>query len=208
MIAIVDYGMGNLHSVRHSLSMVGADARVTKDPKDLERAERIVFPGVGAFGECVKNLRASGMLEALTREVLEKKKPMFGICVGMQVLADTGEELGTHEGLGWIPGRVRRLRGEGVRVPHVGWNSARITSDHFVFRDLPPDATFYYVHSYVLEPAGNAAVAPNVVAAVCDYGEQFVCAIAKENIVATQFHPEKSQDAGLTLLDRFLRWKP
>src|SRR5262249_34056324 len=159
----------------HSLTMVGADARVTKDPNDLERAERIVFPGVGAFGECMKNLHASGMLEALEREVLQKKKPMFGICVGMQVLADVGEELGTHEGLGWIPGRVRRLRGDGVRVPHVGWNGARVTTDHFVFRDLPNDATFYYVHSFVLDP-----VSRDYVAAVCDYGEEVVCAIAKE----------------------------
>jgi glutamine amidotransferase len=206
MIAIVDYGMGNLHSVRHALATVGAgaDARVTGDPKDLERAERIVFPGVGAFGECVKNLRASGMLDTLRREVLEKKKPMFGICLGMQVLGSVGEELGTHEGLGWIPGRVRRLKGEGVRVPHVGWNAMRVVTDHFVFRDLPPDATFYYVHSFVLDPASRAHVA-----GVCDYGgEEFACAVAKDNIVATQFHPEKSQDPGLTLLERFLRWNP
>jgi glutamine amidotransferase len=206
MIAIVDYGMGNLHSVRHALARVGAgaDAKITSDPKDLERAERIVFPGVGAFGECVKNIRASSLLATLEREVLEKKKPMFGICVGMQVLASVGEELGTHEGLGWIPGRVRRLKGEGVRVPHVGWNSARVTAtEHPVFRDLPLDSTFYYVHSFVFELESRAHVA-----AVCDYGEELVCAIAKENIIATQFHPEKSQDAGLTLLERFLTWNP
>jgi glutamine amidotransferase len=206
MIAIVDYGMGNLHSVRHALATVGAgaDAKVTSDPKDLERAERIVFPGVGAFGECVRNIRASGLLATLQREVLEKKKPMFGICLGMQVLATAGEELGTHEGLGWIPGRVRRLKGEGVRVPHVGWNSARVTAtEHPVFRDLPLDSTFYYVHSFVFEPESKTHVA-----AVCDYGEPFVCAVAKDNIIATQFHPEKSQDAGLTLLERFLTWSP
>jgi imidazole glycerol-phosphate synthase subunit HisH len=206
MIAIVDYGMGNLHSVRHALATVGAgdSAKVTSDPKDLERAERIVFPGVGAFGECMKNIRASGLLPTLEREVLEKKKPMFGICVGMQVLASAGEELGTHEGLGWIPGRVRRLAGEGVRVPHVGWNGARVTAtEHEMFRDLPLDSTYYYVHSFVFEPAS-----PSHVAAVCDYGEEFVCALAKDNIVATQFHPEKSQDAGLVLLERFLRWSP
>ncbi|HSO31783.1 MAG TPA: imidazole glycerol phosphate synthase subunit HisH [Labilithrix sp.] len=206
MIAIVDYGMGNLHSVRHALATVGAgaDAKITSDPKDLERAERIVFPGVGAFGECMKNIRASGLLPTLEREVLEKRKPMFGICVGMQVLASVGEELGTHEGLGWIPGRVRRLKGDGVRVPHVGWNDARvIATEHPVFRDLPRDSTFYYVHSFVFEPESRAHVA-----AVCDYGEEFVCALAKDNIIATQFHPEKSQDAGLTLLERFLRWNP
>lgn len=204
MIAVVDYGMGNLHSVRHALATVGADALVTSDPKDLERAERIVFPGVGAFGECMKNLRASGLIDTLRREVFEKKKPMFGICVGMQVLASVGEELGTHEGLGWIPGKVRRLAPKGgLRVPHVGWNGASVAKKHPVFESITPDATFYYVHSFVFEPDSK-----DVIAATCDYGGELVCALAKDNIVATQFHPEKSQDAGLSLLEAFLRWQP
>jgi glutamine amidotransferase len=205
MIAVVDYGSGNLTSVRHALATVGANAVVTNDPKELERADRIVLPGVGAFGECMRKLQASGVVDTLKREVLEKKRPMFGICVGLQVLASEGEEMGRHEGLGWIPGKVRRLRAAdaGLRVPHIGWNSARIVKPHPMFDGLKPDATFYYVHSYVLDPTDRA-----IISAVCDYGEEAVCAIAKDNIFATQFHPEKSGDAGLTLLANFMSWTP
>jgi glutamine amidotransferase len=205
-VAVVDYGMGNLHSVRHALGMVGADVLVTHDPEDLKRADRIVLPGVGAFGECVKNLRASGMLETLEEEVLKKGKPMLGICLGMQVLASSGEEMGEHVGLGWIPGRVKRLAVEdkGLRVPHVGWNEVRVApSAHPIFAGLKKDATFYFVHSYAFSPADAASTA-----ATCDYGGEFTCAVAKDNIVATQFHPEKSQQNGLTVLESFLAWKP
>jgi imidazole glycerol-phosphate synthase subunit HisH len=205
MIAVVDYGSGNLHSVRHALETVGAQVVVTRDPRELERADRLVLPGVGAFGECIRKLQAAEVLPALKREVLEKKKPMFGICVGLQVLATESEELGVHAGLGWMPGRVRRLRAEEkkLRVPHIGWNSAKICVDHPVFRSVPADATFYFVHSFAFEPVDRSCVA-----ATCEYGEDFVCAIAKDNIVATQFHPEKSQTAGLTLLANFLEWSP
>jgi glutamine amidotransferase len=204
-VAVVDYGSGNLHSVKHALTTVGAKVEVTNDLAALERAERIVLPGVGAFGECMQKLHASGVVATLRREVLEKKKPMFGICVGCQVLATEGEEMGIHPGLGWIAGRVRRLRSadHGLRVPHIGWNSARIVKDHPIFAGLAADASFYYVHSYVFEPNDRSCIA-----AVCDYGEEAVCAIAKDNIFATQFHPEKSADAGLTLLSNFLDWNP
>jgi glutamine amidotransferase len=206
-VAVVDYGMGNLHSVRHALSMVGADVVVTSDPAELRRADRIVLPGVGAFGECVKNLRATGVIETLEQEVLKKGKPMLGICLGMQVLASRGEELGEHEGLGWIPGRVRRFRVDetaGLRVPHVGWNEVHVpATPHPVFAKMRKHATFYFVHSYVFEPAE-----PQHTAATCDYGGEFTCAVGHQNILATQFHPEKSQQQGLGLLEAFLDWKP
>ena len=206
-VAVVDYGMGNLHSVRNALSMVGADVVVTSDPAELRRADRIVLPGVGAFGECVKNLRASGVLETLEEEVLKKGKPMLGICVGMQVLASTGEELGEHDGLGWIPGRVRRFTVDetaGLCVPHVGWNEVQPSAArHAVFVKMRKDASFYFVHSYFFEPA-----APEHTAATCDYGGAFTCAVARDNILALQFHPEKSQQNGLALLEGFLDWKP
>jgi glutamine amidotransferase len=206
VVAVVDYGMGNLHSVRHALGMVGADVVLAHDPKDLEGASRIVLPGVGAFGECVKNLRASGMLESLENEVRKKGKPMLGICLGMQVLATSGEEMGEHEGLGWIPGRVKRLdvEGKGLRVPHVGWNEVKLVhGGHPILKGIKKESTFYFVHSYAFVPdvAGHTI-------ATCDYGGDFTCAVAKDNVVATQFHPEKSQQNGLGVLEAFLDWKP
>ena len=206
-VAVVDYGMGNLHSVRNALLMVGADVVVTSDPAELRRADRIVLPGVGAFGECVKNLRASGVLGTLEEEVLQKGKPMLGICVGMQVLATRGEELGEHEGIGWIPGRVRRFTVDdtaNLRVPHVGWNEVQPSAArHPVFAKMRKDASFYFVHSYFFEPENASHVA-----AICDYGGAFTCAIARDNILALQFHPEKSQQNGLGVLEGFLDWKP
>jgi glutamine amidotransferase len=205
-VAVVDYGMGNLHSVRHALGMVGAEVSVTSDPAELRRATRIVLPGVGAFGECVKNLRASGMLETLEDEVRKKGKPMLGICLGMQVLASSGEEMGEHEGLGWIPGRVKRIdvTGTKLRVPHVGWNEVKVAgSGHPLLRTVKKDSTFYFVHSYAFVPDDAAHTV-----ATCDYGAPFTCAVAKDNVVATQFHPEKSQQNGLAMLEAFLAWKP
>ncbi len=205
MIAVVDYGMGNLHSVRLAFEAVGESVTVTSDPADLRRAERIVLPGVGAFGECVKNLRGSALYASLEEEVQKKGKPLLGICLGMQILATEGEELGKHTGLGWVPGRVRRLTaGErGMRVPHIGWNGAARMREHPVFADMKADSTFYYVHSYAFEPSSESHAA-----ATCDYGGAFVCALAKDNIVATQFHPEKSQRDGFAILANFARWKP
>jgi imidazole glycerol-phosphate synthase subunit HisH len=134
-----------------------------------------------------------------------KGRPLLGICLGMQVLADDGEERGAHTGLGWIHGRVRRLAvaDMGLRVPHIGWNGARSVSDHPVLAGLSPTSTFYYVHSYVFDPADQAHTV-----ATCEYGESFTCAVARDNIIATQFHPEKSQRDGLAILDRFSRWSP
>ena len=205
MVAVVDYGMGNLHSVRSALEFIGAEARVTRDPEDLRAADRIVLPGVGAFGECARNLKASGMVDALDEEVRRRGKPLYGICVGLQVLMDEGLEMGVHEGLGWVHGVVRRLDvdGSGLKLPHVGWNELDLTIDSPLFAGLPARPTFYFVHSYAAEPVDRA-----VLAATCDYGGSFAAALQMGNIFATQFHPEKSQDNGLRLLENFLAWTP
>jgi len=205
MIAVVDYGMGNLHSVRNALNMIAADVCVTSRPEDLAAAERIILPGVGAFGECARNLRASGMVEALEEEVLRKGKPFYGICVGMQVLAREGHELGVHNGLGWVPAAVQRfdLPAGGLKVPHVGWNEIVPQSETPLLRGFRRDPTFYFVHSYRL-----VLDEPGWMAATCEYGESFTAAILRDNIFASQFHPEKSQQNGLRLLQNFLEWNP
>jgi glutamine amidotransferase len=204
VIAVVDYGMGNLHSVRHALGMVGADdVELTHDPEKLREAERILLPGVGAFGECAKNLRASGIVDALKEEVLVRGKPMLGICVGMQVLATEGHEMGVHEGLGWIPGVVKPLDAPGLVIPHVGWNEVMHDGTHPMLKGVKPGATLYFVHSYAFVPND-----PSMVAATCDYGGAFTAALKKDNIFATQFHPEKSQQDGLRVLENFLSWNP
>lgn len=212
-VAVVDYGMGNLHSVRHALSMIGADVIVADTPEALRSADRIVLPGVGAFGECLANLKKSGMLETLDEQVRSRARPMLGICLGMQVLATSGEEMGEHEGLGWIPGRIRHLEvdrdARGLRVPHVGWNEVHLKpieptgKPHPVLDGIRPNTTFYFVHSYFFEPLDAAHAV-----ATCNYGVDFTCAVAKDTIIATQFHPEKSQQNGLAILERFLDWSP
>ncbi|HMF15125.1 MAG TPA: imidazole glycerol phosphate synthase subunit HisH [Gemmataceae bacterium] len=205
MIAVVDCGMGNLHSVRLAFDRLGAEVAVVQRPEQLRQAERIVFPGVGAFGECVRRLRESGIAEALEEEVRRKGTPYLGICLGMQVLAESGEENGVHEGLGWISGVVRRLRSDApnLRVPHVGWNDVHWRTDSPLFAGLRKETAFYFVHGYHLAPRDA-----DVAAATCEHGETFTAAIQRDNILAVQFHPEKSQRNGLRLLSNFLAWKP
>lgn len=205
MVAVVDYGMGNLRSVRHALEIAGADVGVVTKPEELRAAERIVLPGVGAFGRCMENLRASGLMEALREEVLYGGKPFLGICLGLQVLARQGHEGGIQPGMGWIPGEVERLdvKNLGLKVPHVGWNTVLPLSDSPLFKGLKPEPTFYFVHSYHLVPDD-----PSLVAATCEYGRPFTAAILMGNVFATQFHPEKSQENGLRLLENFLKWEP
>lgn len=197
--------MGNLHSVRHALEMVGAEVRVTNRPEHLRASGRIVLPGIGTFGECVKNLRASGLLEALEEEVLGKGKPFLGVCLGMQVLAREGHEMGIHQGLGWLAATVEHLDVDawGLKVPHVGWSEVVPQAETTLFRGMKRKPTFYFVHSYHL-----VAEEPHLVAATCDYGITFTAAILRGNIFATQFHPEKSQENGLRLLENFLAWEP
>lgn len=206
MIAVVEYGSGNIHSISSAFDMIGADVLVTNKPEDFQAATHIVLPGVGAFGVCMENLRASGVEESLREEVLEKGKPFYGICVGMQVLAREGHEFGVHRGLGWLNGIVKKFEVDETefKVPHVGWNEVVVSNDNPLFDGISQkDKTFYFTHSYHFVSDDQ-----NLVAANCEYGESFPAAVQKDNIFATQFHPEKSQENGLKVLENFLNWKP
>jgi len=197
-IALIDYGAGNLHSVHNALKAAGAnDIAVTADPELVARADRIVLPGVGAFGACAAGLRAIfGMVEAMERRVLEQGAPFLGVCVGMQLLAKTGEELGTHAGLGWLDGKVRQLPAGNVRVPHMGWNDVIPTTPNPLIQ--PGEA--YFLHGFAYEGDG--------ILATTQHGGPVTAAIGRDNIAGVQFHPEKSQAYGLALLQRFLKWAP
>jgi len=204
MIAIIDYGAGNIHSIENALEEVGGDVCVTDDHEKIKTSERIVFPGVGAFGSGIKNLAERGLDSVLREEVIDKKKPFLGICLGMQLLMAKSHEFGEHAGLGWFRGDVLRLEPEGgLRVPHVGWNSVSFKKEHHLLDGVKDGSDFYFVHSFSVVPAGE-----DVVVGTCDYGSSFVAAIARENIFATQFHPEKSQKEGLKILSNFLNWSP
>ena len=199
-LALIDYGAGNLHSVENALRAAGCtDLTVTADPDVVTRADRIVLPGVGAFGACATALRGvSGMVEALEARVRSDGVPFLGICVGMQLMAEAGEELGTHQGLGWIAGRVRRIdpAGTDVKVPHMGWNDVCPVADH----PLIVSGEAYFLHSFAFE--GDDVVATT------DHAGPVTAEVARDNMIGVQFHPEKSQRYGLALLERFLAWHP
>ncbi len=201
-LALVDYGAGNLRSVANALAAVGADATITADADVVRAADRIVLPGVGAFGASIAALRAiPGMVEALDEAVGDRGVPFLGICVGMQLMADAGEEMGVHPGLGWIAGTVRMLApaDSQARVPHMGWNDVTPAVAH----PLVPAGEAYFLHSYAFDAADPAHVC-----AATDHGGPVTAAIARDNMLGVQFHPEKSQGYGLTLLERFLAWRP
>ncbi len=214
-VAVIDYGSGNLHSAAKALERAaregGTNAKilVTNDPDDVRRAERIVLPGVGAFADCKRGLDAvSGMVAALNEAVLKKGKPFFGICVGMQLLAERGLEHGISNGLGWLRGEVDRISPSdpSLRIPHMGWNTLRVKRKHTLFDgiDLGDRGQHaYFVHSYHFKPSDNADLV-----AEADYAGSITAMVARENIAGSQFHPEKSQKLGLALLANFLRWKP
>jgi len=199
-LALIDYGAGNLHSVANALKAAGAqDVAITADPELVRGADRIVLPGVGAFGACSAALRAvPGMIDALDQRVRRDGAPFLGICVGMQLMANVGEEMGEHEGLGWIKGRIRLLTpsDSAAKVPHMGWNDVRLTVPH----PLIEAGEAYFLHSYAFE--GDDVVATT------DHAGAVVAAIARDNMAGVQFHPEKSQRYGLELLKRFLTWRP
>jgi len=208
-VAIVDYGSGNLRSAAKAFERAAADGRarisVTADPADVRRADRVVLPGVGAFADCMNGLTAvAGMREALEDAVRRQGKPFLGICVGMQLMAERGVEFGTHAGLGWIPGEVRAIAPQGgLKVPHMGWNDVSARAGEVLFDGLAPGEPMYFVHSYALyaRDAGD-------VAATSDYGGAITAAVRHANMAGTQFHPEKSQAAGLRLIANFLAWRP
>jgi imidazole glycerol-phosphate synthase subunit HisH len=200
MLAIIDYGSGNLRSVAKAFERVGADARVTSAPQDVAAASHIVLPGVGAFADCMAGLTAiPGMLEALGEEVLTRKKMFLGICVGMQMLFDEGHEHGVHKGLGWLKGKVLPLTGSNLKIPHMGWNDLQITQTHPLLAGIDTGAHAYFVHSYHAQCAHSADVL-----ATTPYGQSVTAVVGQGNIFGTQFHPEKSQDTGLRLLKNFV----
>ena len=201
--------MGNLRSVSKALERVApqAEVLVTSDPRAIRAAERVVVPGQGAMPDCMRQLAASGAREAVIEAT--RGKPFLGICVGMQMLFERGAE-GDTPGLGLLAGDVPRFPAadecpqmRGLKVPHMGWNEVRQALRHPVWRDVPDGARFYFVHSYFPQPAQAA-----MTAATCDYGVTFTCAVARDNIFAVQFHPEKSQNSGLQLLSNFVQWRP
>lgn len=197
---IVDYGLGNLRSVAGAIERLGWTPVVSGFADELARCDKLLLPGVGAFGDGMRNLRERGLVERLTVLVMEERKPVLGLCLGAQLLVSESEEFGTHAGLGWIEGSVRRIDpGDGLRVPHVGWNELRQTGESVLFDGVADRALFYYVHSFVIEPADRS-----VVKGETDYGRSLTAVIERGNVYGTQFHPEKSQIDGLTLLGNFL----
>jgi imidazole glycerol-phosphate synthase subunit HisH len=196
VIAVLDYGFGNVRSVQRAIERVGGEPRVTSDPAEVDRAGALVVPGVGAFGACVASLRTSG-LDEVVRAYARSGRPVLGVCLGMQVFFDWGEE-GAVDGLGLLRGKVRRLPG-GLTVPHMGWNDVRWTRDHPLTAGIPSGTPFYFVHSYVCEPEEDVTVG------VADYGTDFPAAVAQDNVFATQFHPEKSGEAGLRIYANLVR---
>lgn len=204
MITIIDYEMGNLRSVEKAFEKLGHAAKVSSRPEDLLTTDKIVLPGVGAFRDCINNLRAGGFVEPLLRHVASGK-PLLGICVGMQMLFDESEEFGRHRGLGLVPGKVTRFPagmeedGERLKVPHMGWNSIHLQTPAPIFKEILDGSYVYFVHSYYC-----SAENPSDVAATCRYGDvEFCAAVWRDNLMATQFHPEKSQAVGLEMLNNF-----
>ncbi|WP_225072824.1 imidazole glycerol phosphate synthase subunit HisH [Desulfuromonas sp. CSMB_57] len=203
MIVIIDYGMGNLRSVQKGFEKVGFEALVSDDPRVIEGADKLVLPGVGAFRDCMDNLRQGGFIGPIERHI-EAGRPFLGICLGLQLLFTESEEFGLHAGLNIIPGRVRRFpadlqqAGQALKVPHMGWNQLAIQRPAPLFEGVPSGESVYFVHSYYVEPED-----PSVVAATADYGLTFCAAVWRDNVMATQFHPEKSQQVGLRILKNF-----
>lgn len=208
-VVVIDYGAGNLCSVDNALRVAagrGMDITVSSSPRIIARADRIVLPGVGAFGQCIGALRsASGIEEALTGAVITRGVPFLGICVGMQLLATEGVEHGTHRGLDWIGGTVARIApaDAALKVPHMGWNTVDLATDHSALAALPQGAAAYFVHSYAF-----AVADPATCLATTDHGGAIAAIVGRDNILGVQFHPEKSQAYGLSVLRAFLEWRP
>ena len=208
MIAVIDYGVGNLYSVEKALKIVGGEVKVTSSAADLKDADKLVLPGVGAFGDCMKNLKATGLIPTILEQVLIHK-PLLGICVGLQILFEKSEESPNVKGLGIFKGEIKKIRAGNLKIPHMGWNSIEIgRKDNLIkfgasklLTGLEGKNYFYFVHSYHAAPS-NA----DIVTATADYGEKVTAAVELGNIFATQFHPEKSGDVGLKVLKNFVEF--
>jgi glutamine amidotransferase len=198
MIVIIDYGAGNLRSVANAIAKLGYQSRITSDPGEVLKAQAVILPGVGAAADTVANLKRLRLASPI-RQFVTEGRPFLGVCIGLQVLFTSTEEGGGHECLDIIPGRVRRLP-SGLKIPHMGWNQVRQTIAHPVFDGIPDEAHFYFVHSYYVAPEDRSLVAGET-----EYGVRLCSAIARGNLIATQFHPEKSGEVGLRLYDNFIK---
>ncbi len=197
-IVIIDYNMGNLASVANALEYLGYKSIISNKIEDIESADYIILPGVGAFADGMKNLVDLNLINVLKKQVLERKKNFLGLCLGMQLVAEEGDEGGLTKGLGFVKGKVKKLEVKDLRIPHIGWNEVYFKKDCCLFKNLNKSEVFYFVHSYYFTPEED------VVVGTFDYGEEFTAIIQKDNISGTQFHPEKSQMAGLQLLKNFI----
>ena len=203
-IALIDYGSGNLQSAYKALELVSDHKKkifVTSNSKDLLKVDKIILPGVGAFADCMKGLKSiSGMINVLNEVVLEKKKPFLGICIGMQLMATEGKEKGNHKGLGWIEGKVIKIKkNKKIKIPHMGWNTVKVTSKHPIIKRKKFESYFVHSYNFICKNKKN-------VLATCDYQQKITAIVGKENIIGTQFHPEKSQKVGLEILKNFVFW--
>lgn len=198
MIAIIDYGRGNLYSVQKAFTKLGAQAIVTSDAGQIAAADKVVLPGVGAFGDCMNNLRSYG-LEAVIHQVVDRGTPFLGICLGLQLLFDGSEEDLGVAGLGIIPGMVRKIETNGLKIPHMGWNNLTYKAASSLFLDLPDNPYVYFVHSFHAVPADE-----QVITAVTAYGQEVTAAVGRANVQAVQFHPEKSSAVGMQMLKNWL----
>jgi len=210
-IVVIDYGSGNLKSASKALenaaSNINSNSKivVTSDPKIIKKADKIVLPGQGSFRDCYLGIKKiSGLNETLNEFVLEKKKPILGICVGMQLFAKTGYESQETKGFGWIDAKVRKISNMNnkIKIPHMGWNELEFKKDYFLFSNIKNKSHFYFIHSYEFVTKQKGCVVATV-----NYGNSIIATVAKENIIGTQFHPEKSQKNGLIILENFLNWK-
>lgn len=198
-IVIIDYGMGNLRSVQKAFEHVGHDTLISRNQDDIQNASKIVLPGVGAFKDAMHNLHTFGLIDLLNEEILEKKKLFLGICLGMQLIATKSYEFGETQGLGWIDAEITRFPDSELKIPHVGWNSVKFANPSPLFESISDTSDFYFVHSYYFDADRQYATG------ITDYGCEFIASVQKDNIFATQFHPEKSQKYGLKIIENFVK---
>lgn len=200
MVVIIDYGLGNLASVAKAFKKAGAEIIISSHNNQISKADHLVLPGQGAFADGINNIRKLKLDKIIYQQVLKNKKPILGICLGMQLMADIGHENGIHRGLGLIAGETIKIKpSDNIRLPHIGWDNVDLVKKSPLFSEIPNGSDFYFLHSYHLAPSNKSFVS-----ATCDYGQEFAVAIQKDNIFSTLFHPEKSQELGLQIIKNFL----